>query len=162
MPRGQFSSGAFAQGAINRGAIFLGGNYPRGLLYGGQQSRGQSSRGQLSKGQLSGGNFLRGEFSGHPKLHTIHSIKNSYAGTRKVRRSLNAISSEKMISQRNHCEVLGTEADSHICRIRLDKFNNSFKYAEAQFFSGDTHCVKSLRIRSFSAPYFPAFRLNMD
>ena len=79
-----------------------------------------------------------------------------------MRRSLNAISSEKMISRRNHCEVLGTEADSHICRIRLDKFNNSFKYAEAQFFSGDTHCVKSLRIRSFSAPYFPAFRLNMD
>ena len=24
------------------------------------------------------------------------------------------------------------------------------------------HCVKSVRIRSYSGPYFPAFRLNTD
>ena len=24
------------------------------------------------------------------------------------------------------------------------------------------HCVKNVRIRSFSAPYFPAFRLNAE
>ena len=32
--------------------------------------------------------------------------------------------------------------------------------APSQMF--DQHCVKSIRIRSYSAPYFPAFGLNME
>ena len=33
------------------------------------------------------------------------------------------------------------------------------KYAAKKLF---IHCVKSVRIRSFSGPYFPAFGLNTD
>ena len=36
---------------------------------------------------------------------------------------------------------------------------NGFKSREHKFF--DCHCVKNVRIRSFSGPYFHAFGMNM-
>ena len=37
------------------------------------------------------------------------------------------------------------------------------KWVDKLFFLMEKyHCVKSVRIRSFSGPYFPAFGLNMD
>ena len=36
------------------------------------------------------------------------------------------------------------------------------KTSENKTFSGDIHCVKSVHIRSYSGPYFPAFGLNAE
>ena len=46
-----------------------------------------------------------------------------------------------------------------LCHFKLSHQNIS---KSAKVSQGHGHCVKSVHIRSFSGPYFPAFRLNTE
>ena len=58
------------------------------------------------------------------------------------------------------------DGPSKICGILLGPFSNTLPhiyniYTPDQPISTQ-HCMKSIRVRSFSGQYFPAFGLNMD
>ena len=47
-------------------------------------------------------------------------------------------------------------------RLILNGLNNNPKNWFKIYVQKNLHCVKSVRIRSFSGPFFPAFGLNME
>ena len=62
----------------------------------------------------------------------------------------------RIIYNVKHCYV--------ICLKRTDKFLTSMTTSalETKAIIWSTHCVKSVRIRSYSGPHFPAFELNTE
>ena len=64
--------------------------------------------------------------------------------------------------------VSSTKYFSHFCRYNSSNNEHTFSDIFPSFFkvcthfAASVHCVKSVRIRSYSGPHFPAFELNTE
>ena len=60
------------------------------------------------------------------------------------------------------CHTVCTVLNCLLSNWRFDNLNYLHSYFHESWLISNFHCVKSVRIRSYSGPHFPAFGLNME